>query len=99
MLGAAELTPGASSFPLHVLRASLRPRSARLARADRGTTAAGARGVRPECCSVAHTGLIAALPLSLSGTPKQQCARDLNQLATWPLVVERRAMRSARRVR
>jgi hypothetical protein len=49
--------------------------------------------------SVADAGLVAVLPLSLSGTPKQQCARDLNQLATWPLVVETRAMRSARRVR
>jgi hypothetical protein len=35
---------------------------------------------------VAHAGLVAVLPLSLSATPKQQCARDLNQLATWLLV-------------
>lgn len=42
----------------------------------------------PGCVAifVAHAGLVAVLPLSLSATPKQQCARDLNQLATWPLV-------------
>ena len=40
------------------------------------------------CRFVADTGLVAALPPSLSATPNQQCARELNQLATWPLVVE-----------
>jgi len=38
--------------------------------------------------NVTDTGLVAALALWLSATPNQQCAREPNQLAAWPLVGE-----------
>ena len=53
------------------VRASWRPRSARSAPAERGPTGAGARGVRPECCTVAEGVTPTALPLSTAAGPKE----------------------------